>query len=220
MTGLNWWAPCPRHLSSKRGTGKFSWAGRPYPDRVPENPDQPPAVRRVVDLLTSRPATLGDGRLVCVDGPAGSGKTTLAAEIAAAVTKSVVVHMDDLFEGWDGLPTVDAQLDSLLLPLAAGEAGSYRRWDWDAGAWAERVTVAPTGLLVVEGVGAGSLRAAGVTTVLVWVEAPYDVRMRRGLERDGDAFAPHWEAWARAEAEHFAQHRTRERADLVVDGTG
>ena len=26
--------------------------------------------------------------------------------------------------------------------------------------------------------------------MLVWVEAPYDVRMRRGLERDGDAFAP------------------------------
>lgn len=220
MTGPNWWAPCPTRPSGKRRTGKFSSAGRPYPDRVPRNPDQPTAVRRVVDLLTSRPATLGDGHLVCVDGPAGSGKTTLAAGIAAAVAGSVVVHMDDLFEGWDGLPTVDAQLDSLLLPLAGGEEGSYRRWDWDAGAWAERVTVAPTGLLVVEGVGAGSLRAAEVTTVLVWVEAPYDVRMRRGLERDGDAFAPHWEAWARAEAEHFARHRTRERADLVVDGTG
>ena len=133
---------------------------------------------------------------MCVDGPAGSGKTTFAAAVAATVPGSVVVHMDDLFEGWDGLPTVDAQLDSLLRPLATGEPGSYRRWDWDAGAWAERVTVEPTDLLVVEGVGSGSLRAADVTTVLVWVEAPYDVRMRRGLERDGDAFAPHWEAWA------------------------
>jgi hypothetical protein len=44
--------------------------------------------------------------------------------------------------------------------------------------------------------------------------------MRRGLERDGDAFAPHWEAWAAAEAAHFAEHRTRDRADVVVDGTG
>ena len=186
---------------------------------MPENDDQPPAVRRVLDLLTTSAPTLGDGRLVCVDGPAGSGKTTLAAGIAAALPGSVVVHMDDLFEGWDGLPTVDAQLDSLLRPLATGEAGAYRRWDWHAGAWAERVTVEPCGLLVVEGVGSGSLRAADVTTVLVWVEAPYDVRMHRGLERDGDAFAPHWETWAEDEAEHFARHRTRERADLVVDGT-
>jgi uridine kinase len=186
---------------------------------VPETDDQPPAVHRVVDLLTTRAPTLGDGRLVCVDGPAGSGKTTLAAGIAATVPGSVVVHMDDLYEGWDGLPTVDAQLDSLLRPLAAGEAGAYRRWDWHAGAWAEQVTVEPRGLLVLEGVGSGSLRAADVTTLLVWVEAPYDVRMRRGLERDGDAFAPHWEAWAADEAEHFVRHRTRERADLVVDGT-
>jgi uridine kinase len=186
---------------------------------VPEQPDQETTVRRVVDLLTARPATLGGGRLVCVDGPAGSGKTTLAARVADTVPGSRVVHMDDLFEGWRGLPTVDAQLGSLLGPLATGRAGSYRRWDWHADDWAELVTVDPTDLLVVEGVGSGSLRAAEVTTVLVWVEAPYDVRMRRGLQRDGDAFAPHWEAWARAEAEHFARHRTQARADLLVDGT-
>ena len=55
--------------------------------------------------------------------------------------------------------------------------------------------------------------------MLVWVEAPYDVRLRRGLERDGDAFAPHWEQWAADEAALFARERTRERADVVVDGT-
>ena len=210
----------PHASVGQTGNGEILVGRTPYPGRVPEPLDRSPAVRRVADLLAARGATLGDGRLVCVDGRAGSGKTTLAAEIAATVPDCVVVHMDDLFEGWDGLATVDAQLDSLLQPLAAGEAGSYRRWDWHAAAWAERVRVEPCGLLVVEGVGSGSLRAAAVTTVLVWVEAPYDVRMRRGLERDGDAFAPHWEAWALAEAEHFARHRTQERADLVVDGTG
>jgi hypothetical protein len=51
---------------------------------------------------------------------------------------------------------------------------------------------------------------------LVWTEAARDLRMERGLARDGEAFAPHWDAWARMEAEHFARERTRERADLVV----
>ena len=73
----------------------------------------------------------------------------------------------------------------------------------------------PGPLLVLEGVGSGSLRVADLGTVVVWVEAPHDVRMSRGIDRDGDAFAPHWAAWAAAEAEHFARHRTRERADLV-----
>ena len=183
----------------------------------------PPVTQPAAELLAltrRRQPTLGRGRLVCIDGPAGSGKTTLAAQLLALEPEATVVHMDDLYEGWDGLPTVTAQLDRLLLPLAEGRAGSYRRWDWHAGAWAEEVTVEPTGLLVLEGVGSGSEPAAPVTTVLAWVEAPHDLRMRRGLDRDGEAFAPYGESWARDEAEHFARHRTRERADLLVDGQG
>ncbi len=173
-------------------------------------------VRAVVSLLAARPATLGTGRLLCVDGPAGSGKTTLAAAVRDVVADATVVHMDDLYEGWDGLPEIDAQLSGLLRPLAAGRPGSYRRYDWHAGAFAETRTVEPAPLLVLEGVGAGSAAVADLATVLVWVEAPHDERMRRGIERDGEAFAPRWEAWAAAEAEHFAQHRTRERADLLL----
>jgi uridine kinase len=175
-------------------------------------------VEAVLELARSRPPTLGAGRLVCVDGPAGSGKTTLAAAIAARAPGTRVVHMDDLFAGWDGLPEVDRQLAGLLRPLATGAPGSYRRYDWLAGRFAETVTVEPVPLLVVEGVGSGSRVVADLVTALVWVHAPYEVRLRRGLERDGDAFAPHWEAWALAEEEHFAREGTRERADLVVDG--
>jgi uridine kinase len=171
-----------------------------------------------VDLLArvlALPPTLGGGRLVCIDGPAGSGKTTLAASFGDAR----VVHMDDLYPGWDGLPQVDAQLATLLRPLATGRPGTYRRYDWYAGAFAETVTVDPVPLLVLEGVGSGASGFGDLHTLLVWVEAPHDVRMRRGIERDGDAFAPHWEQWARDEAALFARERTRERADVVLDGT-
>jgi len=174
---------------------------------------------RVLGLARGRPPSLGAGRLVCVDGPAGSGKTTLAAALADAAG-APVVHMDDLYPGWDGLPRVTDQLEGLLRPLSAGRAGRYRRYDWHRGAFAEEVEVPPAELLVLEGVGSGSRVVADLVTVLVWVEAPYDLRMRRGLERDGDAFAPYWHAWAEAEREHFATEGTRDRADLVVDGTG
>lgn len=178
-------------------------------------PSEAPSAERVLALSQGRPATLGGGRLVCIDGQAGSGKTTLARELVALSGEAQVVHMDDLYEGWTGLPTVDAQLDSLLRPLASGCSGTYRRYDWERGEYAERVTVSPVPLLVLEGVGAGSLGTADLATVLVWIEAAHDVRMRRGIERDGEAFAPYWEQWAAAEAEHFGRHRTRERADLV-----
>lgn len=174
---------------------------------------------RILELADSRPPGLGTGRLICVDGPAGSGKTTLAGRLASLRRDIRLLHMDDLYPGWDGLPQVDAQLETLLRPLAEGEAGSYRRYDWHLGGFAETVRVAPADLLVIEGVGSGSTAIEDLVAVLVWVEAPADLRMRRGIARDGEAFAPYWAAWARAESLHFAQHRTRDRADVVVDGT-
>jgi hypothetical protein len=168
-----------------------------------------------VELVLSRPPTLGGGRLLCIDGPAGSGKTTLAEQVFEAFPGSRVVHLDDLYDGWSGLPRVDRQVGSLLGPLAEGRPGSYRRFDWGADAYAETVVVDPVDLLVLEGVGAGAADPA-LVTALVWVEAPEAVRLSRGLARDGSVLADHWVRWQHDEAEHFAAHGTRERADLVV----
>jgi uridine kinase len=173
---------------------------------------------RVLKLAGSRPPTLGNGRLICIDGPAGSGKTTLAAEIASLAGGAAVVHMDDLFEGWGGLGRVDEQLGTLLRPIAVGSSGSYRRWDWPGNAWAETVLVSPAPLLVLEGVGSGASAFADLTTVLAWVEVPFELRMARGLERDGDSVADVWRQWAEDEQALFARERTRERADVVLDG--
>lgn len=171
----------------------------------------------LLELALDRPPSLGAGRLICLDGPAGSGKTTLATAISE-LSGGRVVHMDDLYPGWSGLGEAADKLGGLLLPLAEDQDGSYRRYDWLAGRYAETIMVEPTPLLIVEGVGSGAARFAGLTTLLVWVEAAYELRMARGLARDGDSFAPHWEQWARDEADLFARERSRERADVVVDG--
>lgn len=178
------------------------------------------AARLVLDLATGRPPTLGSGRLVCVDGPGGSGKTTLATAIAERSVDARVVHMDDLYDGWSGLHDVGEQLDTLLGPLSRGVAGSYRRYDWHAGSWAETVLVPPGPLLVLEGVASAVRSHAHLATVTVWVSAPAELRLRRGLQRDGDALRPRWEAWMREEDALFARERVEERADVCVDGTG
>ena len=139
----------------------------------------PPEVADVVlGLARSRPPSLGDARLVCVDGPAGSGKTTVAEALVTAASGGVLVHMDDLYEGWDGLRRITAQLDDVLVPLSDGQAGSYRRWDWHRSSWAETVTVPVSPLLVLEGVGSFALRHAELITVAVWVEVDHDCGCR------------------------------------------
>lgn len=176
-------------------------------------------VASVADAVRDRPHRLGHTRLVCVDGPAGSGKTTFA-DALAAVIGSQVVHMDDLYAGWT-LTGARARLAAAALrPLACGEPGSYRPFDWDGGRFADTVLrVGVADVLVVEGCGSCAPQFDQWTTLRVWVEAPRPLRLERGLARDGAAFAPQWLRWQALEDALFAREGTRERADLHVDGT-
>lgn len=178
--------------------------------------DPAEVAREVADRVMAASPTLGPGRLVCVDGPAGSGKTTLADAIARVVPDTQVVHCDELLRGWAGLPGLADSVDALLRPLAVGETGHWRRWDWVADGWAETHAVRPGGLLVLEGVGSWSPGIADLVGFLVWVEAASDVRLARGIERDGEAMRPQWEQWRVEEDALFERHGTRARADLVV----
>jgi uridine kinase len=180
----------------------------------------------VVESLLAEPSTLGSGRLVCVDGPAGSGKTTLAAAVRRCVRDLLppggvvrMVHMDDVYPGWDGLEDgMDAVATSVVAPLREDRPGRYRRFDWHAGALGEERVLPPADVLVIEGVGSGNRAYDDAITCLVWVEAPPDVRLERGLARDGQGLRAHFLAWREAEDAMFARERTRERADVVVDG--
>jgi uridine kinase len=181
-------------------------------------PSDPRAVaQQVAGLLAARPATLGAGRLLVVDGPAGSGKTTLAAAVAGAVAGSAVVHTDEMLHGWRGLPGLAGSVEALLRPLAAGRPGRWTRWDWYADDWAETHEVPPTPLLVVEGTGSWSPPVADLVTVLVWVEAPSGVRLDRGMARDGEQMRPQWERWRLDEDALHGRLRTRDHADVVVE---
>ena len=170
----------------------------------------------VVAHVRSGPARLGSGRLVCIDGPTGSGKTTLAAEVADR-TGAPVVHLDDLYPGWTGLFDVDQHVQALLEPLAAGEPGRYRRFDWYAGEYRETHRVDPAPLLVLEGVGAGNRGWRHLATTLVWVDAPPRLRLERGVARDGEDQREHLVAWTRDEDQLFRLQDTRAHADLVLD---
>jgi len=173
----------------------------------------------VLDLASSRAPTLGAGRLICVDGPAGSGKTTLGRALAEA-TGAQLIHGDDLMEGWRGLDAVGRQLSALVADLAEGRPGSYEHFDWEHHRYDRTVAVPPAPWLVVEGVGSGAAAIAAYTTVLVWVEVDDELRLARGLERDGAEMQEHWRTFMGDERALFARDRSRERADIVVDGTG
>jgi uridine kinase len=183
---------------------------------VTRRPDPAAVVARAL----AAPPRLAATRLVCIDGPAGSGKTTLATDVVDAATAvgltSAVLHLDDFYEGWSGLDTgVESRLlPQVLEPLFDGQSACWQRYNWAEGRFDAWIDLPVVELLVIEGCGSGALAYAPYRTLLVWVEAARETRIERGRTRDGEEVLPHWLAWMESEDRHFAANATREHADL------
>jgi uridine kinase len=184
-------------------------------------PRQVPRVEAVAEAVRIVIANPDRTLFVGVDGRAGTGKTTLAAVLAAAVRGAVVVHVDD-FAGphvpeWDW-PRLN---DQVLAPLLAGRPGRYQRWEWNRDVPAEWHDVPVDRLVVIEGVSATRSEVAAPWSLRIWVDAPRDVRLVRAVERDGQAMLPHWlDVWMPAEEAYIAREQPQDRADLIVNGVG
>jgi uridine kinase len=183
---------------------------------VSEADDVRDGITRITASVRRAAPRAGRTRVVAIDGRSGSGKTSLAAALRDQL-QAPVVSLEDLYGGWDGLERgIDLLVSAVLEPLAAGQAARVPRYDWVAREWAEPTALAPPGILIVEGVGAGARRAAAFESLVVWLEVPAPVRKRRALDRDGETFAPYWDRWAAQEDSMLARERTPDRADVIL----
>ena len=104
-------------------------------------------------------------------------------------------------------------------PLLAGRDARYAAWDWDARRPGRTRMVEPRGIVVVEGVCALHRMFRDDYDVRVWVEAPYETRLARGVARDGEAARATWvETWMPSEDRYVESDDPIACADLVVDG--
>ena len=181
---------------------------------VPRNP----SIAELVTAALDAPARCGGTRVVLIDGPAGSGKTTLAARLGQALGAQVL-HADDMYEGWEGLSVLwDILGERLLEPLSGGEQAGFERWDWLASARAEHIDVPAADAVVVEGVGVAQRAARPYASLVVYVDAPWPERLARGVARDGESMRAQWDVWQCAEEEFLNAEGTLQASDIVVDG--
>lgn len=154
--------------------------------------------------------------LVGIGGRGGSGKSTLARRFVNAQ----VVGTDEF---WDGSEFDLSRLKREVVdPLVRGEEARFHGFDWAARRRFdhERV-VRPEGTIVIEGVCALHHMFRDAYDLRIWVEAPRELRLARGLERDGEGARRTWEeVWMPGEDRYIERDDPISAAHLVVDGSG
>lgn len=160
-------------------------------------------------------------RLIAIDGPAGAGKTTLAAQFYRDFSpeKSVsVIHMDDLYNGW--INALDEHLTSRLAMIVR-EYNAHRPFtipifNWVTMAFESSLRIEPSDILIIEGVGAAQkiVRDAGATTY--WLDIEPTLGLKRVLQRDGCEIESQMRQWQIDQEAHFARDLTRNYVNHIL----
>jgi len=154
--------------------------------------------------------------LVGIGGRGGAGKSTLAHRFVGAQ----VVGTDEFWSGRDF--ELSRLHTEVLLPLREGRTARYHGYDWGRREpYPEERVVEPRGVVVVEGVCALHRDFRDLFDLRIWVEAPRDVRLARGVARDGEDSRDTWEnTWMPREEAYIARDDPVSSAHLVVSGGG
>jgi uridine kinase len=160
--------------------------------------------------------------IILIDGRAGSGKSTLAEKIQNELFRQGesmprIIHMDDLYEGWNGLAVGAEYLQRFVLsPLLTKQTASWQEYNWEIDSrdrWREFSGGTP---LIIEGCGALNQYTSSIAQLSIWLEVDEETRRKRWLERDGDAFNEYFDIWAAQELDFIAREKSPTLADYEL----
>lgn len=144
------------------------------------------AVLRSIDALPDSPESRRP--VVGVTGPVGSGKTTLANRLAETHDSSLVLSTDRYLPNYDEHPMPEwdlpersdlAALAEHLCDLGAGRHAEVPIWSFHEHRRVGTERVGPASLIICEGIHALHEPLRKHLDVLVFVEAPANVRWSR-----------------------------------------
>lgn len=180
----------------------------------------------LIEQITAATLELTDSGMatpiILIDGRAGSGKSTLAEKIQNELFRQGesmprIIHMDDLYEGWNGLAVGAEYLQRFVLsPLLTKQTASWQEYNWEIDSrdrWREFSGGTP---LIIEGCGALNQYTSSIAQLSIWLEVDEETRRKRWLERDGDAFNEYFDIWAAQELDFIAREKSPTLADYEL----
>jgi uridine kinase len=163
----------------------------------------------------------GGTKLITIDGPAGSGKTTLAISLSKLFNDCPVIHMDEIYEGWQSALTTKTSKDLLnwiINPLLEQSVIVFDKYDWVLGKRLGQVVINYPKVLIIEGVGSSVIEVSKYACLKLWIEVSPEIGINRVLDRDGQDIQAQMESWQTQEKNYFIENKTKENSDIWIDG--
>jgi len=165
--------------------------------------------------------------LVAVDGHGGSGKSTLARLLSEKLNAEII-HTDD-FAAWDNpFDWWPLLIERTLEPIKSGKKllnYSRSKW-WETHDPKPVVNQQVTPIMILEGVSALRKEFRSYISYGIFVDAPVQICLQRGFERDkgqdgksDEEIKKMWAEVSEGEAAYMKRDKPKAFADLVIDGT-
>jgi len=158
---------------------------------------------------------------LAIDGVAGSGKTTLASRLCGDLKSCQVVHMDDLYEGWNdplSQRLTAKVIRELLEPFNQQIPIRYQKFDWILNRFDKFEDLKTSNILILEGVGSGQREFRKYLSKTIWVEYDPSQGFDRVIARDGEGIRGEMVNFLLDQNKHFIAELTKNTSDYTISG--
>lgn len=158
---------------------------------------------------------------LAIDGVAGSGKTTLASRLCGDLKSCQVVHMDDLYEGWNdplSQRLTAKVIRELLEPFNKQIPIRYQKFDWILNRFDKFEDLKTSNILILEGVGSGQREFRKYLSKTIWVEYDPSQGFDRVIARDGEGIRGEMVNFLLDQNKHFIAELTKNASDYTISG--
>jgi uridine kinase len=175
----------------------------------------------LVDKVNESSKKCGQTKIIAIDGPAGSGKTTLAKSLSGLLQNCPIIHMDEIYEGWENAlspKTSQDLVEWIINPLLKNNSIEYIKYDWNLGQRIEKVVINNSKIIIIEGVGSSSFEISKYASLKLWIEVNKETGINRVLTRDGLQIQEQMKTWQSQESKFFIENNSKENSDIWIDG--
>lgn len=173
----------------------------------------------VFQIAKAAPPDGMTSKIIAIDGCGGAGKSTLALKLSKCFDDCPVIHTDD-FASWDNSTSwFPRMLEQALIPLSQNQIARFQKYDWNEKKLADWITIEPQEYIILEGVTAARKEFRPYLAFSIYVETDRELRLKRGLERDGTDAKAQWLRWMQEEDEYIFRDQTKDFVNVIVSGT-